>query len=81
MVPRRAAVLQGIIRFTRSGALIASHIAVTPLFVVLLALVAIGGALIDLSIALLISTAAFCPVSAAPAMKPWKSMLQCSPQK
>jgi ABC-2 type transport system permease protein len=40
-------------------ATIASHIAVTPLFVVLVLLVVTGGALIDLGIGLLISTAAF----------------------
>jgi ABC-2 type transport system permease protein len=40
-------------------ATLASHIAVTPLFVVLVLLVVAGGALIDLGIGLLISTAAF----------------------
>jgi ABC-2 type transport system permease protein len=40
-------------------AIAANHIAVTAGFVVLLALVIVGGALIDLSIGLLISTAAF----------------------
>jgi ABC-2 type transport system permease protein len=40
-------------------ATIASHVAVTPLFVVLVALVVAGGALIDLGIGLFISTAAF----------------------
>jgi ABC-2 type transport system permease protein len=40
-------------------ATIAGHLAVTPLFIVLVALVVAGGALIDLSINLLISTAAF----------------------
>lgn len=40
-------------------AIAANGIAVTPAFVILVALVVLGGALIDLSIALLISTAAF----------------------
>jgi ABC-2 type transport system permease protein len=40
-------------------ATVASHVAVTPLFVVLVVLVVAGGALIDLGIGLLISTAAF----------------------
>ncbi len=40
-------------------ATIAAHLAVTPLFVVLVLLVVTGGALIDLGIGLLISTAAF----------------------
>jgi ABC-2 type transport system permease protein len=41
------------------AAIAANHIALTPGFVVLVTLVIAGGALIDLSIALLISTAAF----------------------
>jgi ABC-2 type transport system permease protein len=41
------------------AAIAANHIALTPGFIVLVALVIAGGALIDLSIALLISTAAF----------------------
>jgi ABC-2 type transport system permease protein len=41
------------------AAIAANHLAVTPVFVVLVVLVVVGGALIDLSIALIISTAAF----------------------